>query len=106
MNNLNTVFKQERVSLLDNKFLNWDSNKAGIGLELIGVKDGKLVLVGQYNWQVYEIDFNSIEHKGKLLGAYLADVREHPEILLEDAKVMSVKDIEKALGHKVIVSDY
>ena len=102
---LNEVFAEENVRLDDDKFIQWNG-KAGFGLELIGVKDNKLILVGNYNWQVYEIDYNSIENKGKLLGATLADVKENPEILLEDAKVMTVKEIEQALGHKVIVSKY
>jgi hypothetical protein len=103
---LKEVFSEENIHLDDGKFIQLKNGKAGFGLELIGIKDNKLILVGHYNWQVYEIDYNSIENKGKLLGVRLADVKENPEILLEDAKFMTVKEIEQALGHKVIVSKY
>ena len=103
--NLDEIFKGEKVTLLDNKFINWSNGKAGIGLELIGVKEGKLVFVGLSDWQIYEIEYIDVKCKGKLLGGTLADVREKPEILLSDAKYMTVEEIEKALGHKVIVKE-
>ena len=103
--NLNDVFVNEKVSLLDNKFLNWDSDRAGIDLRLMGVKDDKLVFVSTYDWHVYEIDYVNVEDKGRLLGATLNDVMYQPEIVLTEAKCMTVEEIEKALGHKVIVKE-
>lgn len=101
--NLNNVFREEKVSLIDNKFIRWSEDDAGIGMELIGVRDGKLVFVGTYNWQIYEIDYNSIEHKGKLMGCNLRDVKENPDIILTDAKYMTIEELEKELGYKVIL---
>lgn len=103
--NLNDVFVNEKVSLLDNKFINWSDGKTGIDLKLIGLKDGKLVFVSTYDWHVYEIEYMNVEDKGKLLGGTLADVMKKPEIVLTEAKYMSVAEIEKALGHKVIVKE-
>lgn len=101
---LDDVFINEKVSLVDNKFINKE-NKAGIDMKLIGLKNDKLVFVGLYDWQIYEISFTEISNIGKLFGATLYDVTHDPNIILKEAKTMSKKEIEQALGHKVILND-
>jgi len=82
-----------------------EETEAGVSVELIGInKDGDLLAVSNWDWNVFKIKNAEFEKIGKL-NRSLNTIKKNPKILLEEAKVMTLEDIEKQLGHKIIVKE-
>lgn len=98
-----------KISLFeDNKLKYKNSEKVGVGLELIGFdKEGDLLAVSDYDWEVIKITKDLVIEEMGRIDHTLADVKDNPDLLLdENTKLMSLRDIEKALGHKVILANW
>lgn len=84
---------------------NGDNAEAGFDMSLIGFNnDGDILAVSHWDWTVIKIKNAEFESVGKVDG-YLRKIRDNPKILLQEAKAMSVEEIEKVLGHKVIIKE-
>jgi len=65
-------------------------------------KENQLIGVCKYNWNIIKITKDGMENVGKI-DCTLYDINKNPKILLEEAKLMSVKEIEEKLGHRVVI---
>lgn len=82
-----------------------DKVEAGFDMSLIGFnKDGDILAVSNWDWKIIKIKNAEFETVGKL-DQVLRTVRDNPKLLLEEAKAMSVEEIENKLGHKVIIKE-
>jgi hypothetical protein len=113
-NKYKTIEKCKDINLDENNVMrnskslykyNGEQSDAGFDLSLIGFnKEGDILAVSTWDWTVIKIKNAEFETVGKLDDA-LRTIRDNPKVLLEEAKPMSVEEIEKALGHKIIVKE-
>jgi hypothetical protein len=74
-------------------------------LNLIGFnRDNELLSVCGWDWTIVKIDNGNFEYVGKTEYC-LADLNENPSLLLDDAKPMTLKEIEEKLGYKIIIKE-
>lgn len=83
------------------------SDLFGLDLVLLGYDEhGDLLGVLCYDWTLIKIKKDlGIEELGRI-DRTLHEVRQNPEMVLEGAKVMTLKEIEEILGHKIVLRDF
>lgn len=81
--------------------------KSACTLHILGFdEDGFMTAVCGANWNIVKMyNDGSFEHVGKIQEC-LATVKDDPDIVLKNSKVMTIAEINKALGCNVIVREY
>jgi hypothetical protein len=75
-------------------------------LHMIGFdKNNDILNVCGYDWDIIKINKDGSFEKAGKSDYMLCSIIDNPKLLLQDAKVMSIEDIEKQLGYKVIIKD-
>lgn len=86
-------------------YTNSSQTEAGFDISLIGFdKNGDILAVTNYDWTIIKIKNAEFESLGKLDNTFRT-VRDNPRVLLEEAQVMSMEEIERMLGHKIILKE-
>jgi len=99
----------KKISIQENKlkYVNGFDGEFGIDLNLIGFnEDGEILAVNRYDWEIVKITKDlKFEELGRI-DRTLNEVTKNPELLLNGVKEMSIRDIEKELGYKILLKDY
>jgi hypothetical protein len=97
----------DKIEVNENKLKYVKNNEFGLDVTLVGFdKDGNILAVSHWDWEIIRINKDlSIEELGRV-DYTLRDIKDNPELLLDGAKLMSLREVEEKLGHKVIIKKF